>query len=159
MYSSIRQSSFRWRYRDIVIIVIVKCLYLFHFLFLSKKKKDTPLYKNVSTESFLDFLEICQIFVDIHRFHSITWFKKEIALACLHGNLVQTNIGQNFQKKYISVDTFLYQVFLSFFFLLKSQIWKRYRHYNHYISISSPKETLPDFKYPMLTILICFLES
>ena len=38
----LRQSSFRWRYRDIVIVVIVKCLYLFHFLFFIKKKKDTP---------------------------------------------------------------------------------------------------------------------
>ena len=43
----IGQSSFRWRYRDIVIIVIVKCMYLLHFLFLSKKKKihlDTKMY-------------------------------------------------------------------------------------------------------------------
>ena len=64
--------------RYILIIVIVKCLYLLHFLFLSKKKKDTPWYKNVKKYlkyhdiSSLSKYKMCNKY-ELHFFLSYTW--------------------------------------------------------------------------------------
>ena len=149
-YIQFRQSAFRWRYPDIVIIVIVKWLYLLHFLCLSKKKKDTPWYKNVSTDTYFRFFfeilsDFCRYQVSVKTRQFNYFFKSRNWTETIYrqksGKISKKNL------KYVSVDLFLYQG-VSFFLLLKHKKCQRYshtdyNHYNHYIWISPSKGILP----------------